>query len=97
MPASVRLGDICSGHGCWPPRPNCGASGDVFVNGLGQHRVGDPWEPHTCPPIPETHAGNAASGSATVFVNGRAACRIGDAVDCGSTMATGSPDVFIGD
>lgn len=94
MPAVVRLGDMCTGHGCWPPRPNVEGSPDVFINGLPAHRVGDGWESHTCPAIPETHASVAAGGSPTVFVNGRALCRVGDPVACGSTMATGSGDVF---
>lgn len=97
MPAAVRLGDMCSGHECWPPRANTSASPNVLVNGLGLHRVGDGWGPHTCPSIPETHSGTAATGSASVFSNGSSACRVGDAVDCGSTMASGSPNVFIGD
>ena len=46
MPGVARLGDSCTGHGCWPGRPNCGASGDVFCNGRGVHRQGDPYVPH---------------------------------------------------
>ena len=41
MPGIVRLGDICTGHGCWPPRANSSASTDVFVNSRGVHRLGD--------------------------------------------------------
>ncbi|WP_246658360.1 PAAR domain-containing protein [Rhizobium sp. FKY42] len=37
------------------------------------------------------------SGSASVFINGRPAGRIGDAIDCGGNAATGSSNVFIGD
>ena len=96
MPGVVRLGDICSGHGCWPPRANDGASGDVFVNGLGAHRESDSWAAHTCPDIPETHASVLASGSSTVFANGLQLGRIGDPVACGSSVATGSGDVFAG-
>lgn len=96
MPAVHRLSDICTGHGCWPPRPNVGASADVFVNGRGVHRVGDPWAAHTCPSIPETHSSVMGGGSATVFVNGRPAARVGDPVACGSTAATGSADVSFG-
>lgn len=95
MPAVVRLSDMCSGHGCWPPRPNSGASQNVSVNGLGAHRVGDPWHPHTCPRIPETHGGTQATGSRSVFVNGRPAARVGDAVNCGSRNATGSGNVYV--
>lgn len=48
MPPVTRLADICTGHGCFPSRANCGASGDVFVNGRGAHRVGDPYPSHCC-------------------------------------------------
>lgn len=92
--AVVRLGDFCTGHGCFPPRPNVAASGDVIVNGRGWHRVGYAWAVHCCGK--PCHAGQAASGSATVFVNGRPACRVGDAVSCGSRMRDGSSNVFCG-
>ncbi len=94
MPAAVRLTDICTGHGCWPPRPNAGASTDVYANSLGAHRVDDAWEPHTCPDIPETHASVQQTGSPDVYVNGRKWARVDDDVACGSKNATGSPDVF---
>lgn len=93
MPAAHRYRDVCTGHGCWPPRPNAQASPDVFLNGLGAHRVGDAWEVHCCGPA--CHGSVQAAGSPTVFVNGRALARVGDAVACGSACATGSPDVFV--
>jgi uncharacterized Zn-binding protein involved in type VI secretion len=94
MPAVVRLGDNCSGHGCYPARANTQASSNVFVNGKGVHRLGDAWSSHCCG-IP-CHDGTASSGSATVFVNGKPICRVGDSVSCGSTMAQGSNNVFSG-
>ena len=94
MPAIVRFGDICTGHGCWPSRANSSASTTVFVNGQGAHRVGDGWAAHTCPDIPETHGSTQATGSSTVFVEGKALARIGDSIACGSSNATGSPNVF---
>ena len=96
MPAVTRLGDSCTGHGCWPPRPSTGASPNVNVNGIPAHRQGDGWAAHTCPAIPETHASVLAAGSSTVYVNGRQLGRIGDPVACGSSVATGSGDVFAG-
>ena len=96
MPAVSRLGDQCTGHGCWPPRPSTGASPNVFVNGIAVHRQGDAWAAHTCPSIPETHASNLAAGSATVFANGKQLARIGDPVACGSAVAQGSGNVFAG-
>jgi len=96
MPAVTRLGDVCTGHGCWPPRASTGASPDVFADGIAVHRQGDAWAPHTCPAIPETHASVLASGSATVFADGLHLGRIGDPVACGSSVATGSTTVFAG-
>ena len=49
MPEVARKGDIGSGHGCWPPRPNDEGSQDVYVNGIPLHRQGDHWQPHTEP------------------------------------------------
>ena len=95
MPAVTRLGDQCTGHGCYPPRPNIQASPNVFCNGIAVHRETDGWAVHCCPP-PVCHAGNLASGSSTVFVNGLECGRIGDPVDCGSVVAEGSDNVFCG-
>lgn len=95
MPAVTRLGDLCGGHGAWPPRSSTSASGDVFVNGIAVHRQGDSWDVH-CDPQPACHAGILASGSSTVFVNGKQIGRVGDPVDCGSSVATGSENVFAG-
>lgn len=94
MPAAVRLGDVCSGHGSFPSRQNIAASTDVLINGLGAHRVGDAWAVH-CDPT-SCHAGVEATGSGTVLVNGKPLARVGDQVDCGSTCATGSPNVIAG-
>ena len=96
MPAAHREGDAGTGHGCWAPRTSTAASGDVYVNGIALHREGDAWGAHTCPAIPETHASVLGGGSSTVFINGKAAARIGDPVACGSSCAAGSEDVFIG-
>lgn len=96
MPAAARHHDICTGHGCWPARPNDQGSPNVFINGRPVHRVGDHWQDHTCPSIPNTHDGQLADGSSTVFCNGRKVGRVGDPVDCGSHVATGSSNVFVG-
>jgi uncharacterized Zn-binding protein involved in type VI secretion len=94
MPAAKRLGDICTGHGCWPPRPNVEASPNVFVNGIAAHREGDAWDIHCCDA--SCHSSVLATGSSTVFINGKPAARIGDPVACGSLVAQGSSDTFIG-
>ncbi len=94
MPPATRLGDVCTGHGCFPPRPNDEASDNVFINGIGAHREGDHWVTHCCTIV--CHDGVAVEGSATVFINGKAAVRIGDLISCGSASAEGSPNVFFG-
>lgn len=93
--SGCRLGDLCTGHGCYPPRPNNEASSDVFWNGIGAHRQGDGWPQHCCPGA-GCHTSVLAEGSSSVFVNGKQAGRIGDPVACGSAIAQGSPNVFIG-
>ena len=95
MPPAARLNDICTGHDDWPPRPNVQGSPNVFVNNRNWHRQGDSWEVH-CNPEMICHAGVLASGSSTVFVNKKQAGRIGDPVSCGSSVATGSENVFAG-
>lgn len=91
----TRLGDNCTGHGSWPPRPSNSASPTVFVNGIAAHRQGDSWAVH-CNPDPSCHGSTLQSGSSTVFVEGKQLGRIGDSVACGSSVAEGSSDVFAG-
>lgn len=94
MPSVVRLGDTCTGHGCFPPRANVAGSPNVFINGRGAHRVGDGWAVHCCDD--SCHDSVQAIGSSSVFVNGRPLARIGDAIACGSAAAVGSNNVFAG-
>jgi uncharacterized Zn-binding protein involved in type VI secretion len=95
VPAVARMGDPCSGHGCFPARASVGGSPDVFVNGQPVHRQGDAWAVHCCGR--PCHGGALATGSSSVYVNGKAVGRVGDPVDCGSTVAAGSRDVFAGE
>lgn len=97
MPQVVRLGDICSGHECFPPRENISGSPNVFVNDSPAHRVNDSWASHGCthPGKPHgEHDSIQATGSPSVYANGQALARVGDSVACGSTNATGSPNVY---
>lgn len=95
MPAATRIYDNCSGHDACPPRPLIEGSPNVFTNNRNAGRVGDNYTTHSCIEHPP-HGGIIASGSHTVFINGRQAGRIGDPVSCGSTVAQGSNNVFIG-
>lgn len=90
----ARLGDWCSGHGCFPPRPSVAGSSDSFVNGISWHRQGDAWLIHSCGQ--ELHPGVLARGSSVTFVNNIPAGRVGDPVNCGSCAAEGSSDSFAG-
>ncbi|GAB2660178.1 PAAR domain-containing protein [Vibrio panuliri] len=98
MPKAARLGDIASAHGCFPSTPIIAGSGDVFINGI-PAAIGDAAAPHGCP-CPKTphgsHGRSIAAGSGSVLINGMPAARVGDAIDCGGTVATGSGDVIIG-
>lgn len=94
MSGAVRLGDLCTGHGCYPPRPNVQASSNVIINAKGAHRVGDAWAPHGCG-VCVPHSSTQASGSPTVIVNGKALARISDSVACGSSNMEGSSNVII--
>lgn len=99
MPPVARLTDICTGHECFPPRASSAGSPNVFVNNLAAHRQSDAWSVHCCthPDQPHgCHASILASGSSTVFANGLQLGRIGDPVECGSSVATGSGNVFAG-
>ncbi|MBO4779890.1 MAG: PAAR domain-containing protein [Selenomonadaceae bacterium] len=95
MPKATRISDNCTGHDACPPRPLVEGSPNVFINGRRQGRVGDSYTTHSCPEhVP--HTGVISAGSRTVFINRRQAGRVGDPVSCGSSVAQGSPDVFIG-
>lgn len=91
MPAVTRLNDVCTGHGCFPSRPNNAASTDVYVNSRGAHRQDDGYASHCCGP--PCHGSSLASGSSSVYVNGKQLGRIGDPVACGSAAATGANDI----
>jgi len=92
MPAVTRLGDLCTGHGCFPPRPSVSASPNVFANMIPVHRQSDAWSVHCCGP--SCHGAVLAAGSPNVFANNLQVGRIGDPVACGSFVAAGSPNVF---
>ncbi|NKX74564.1 PAAR domain-containing protein [Tritonibacter mobilis] len=99
MPKATRLGDIGSGHGChFPPTPSTGASPDVYVNGIAVVRQGDAYADHGCGVCPApAHGRSLSGGSRSVFVNGKPAGRVGDAISCGGAADAGSSDVSFGD
>ena len=91
------IGTGTTGHDTFPPTNSNQGSDDVFVNGVGVHRVGDTAilhcdlkKPYPC------HIPVASKGSSSVFINGNAAMRIADDYDCGDVVAAGSKNVFCG-
>lgn len=98
MPPSTRLGDLGSGHAChFPATPATAASPDVNIDGIPALRQGDAYGPHACPGCKQPpHPRSLSGGSASVFINGKPAGRVGDAISCGGAAAEGSSTVFIG-
>jgi len=96
MPAATRIGDADVTH-CSTPARMVG-SPDVFVNGIPWSRQGDINTPHLlpCPPGCCVHVAPIATGSSTVFVNGRGSGRIGDGISGCTSVAVGSPNVYAG-
>lgn len=98
MPAVARIGDPCStGHGCDSTSTVIGGSSNVFANGIGIERAGDPVAPHTIPAGPACvpHSAVINVGSGTVRVNGIAIARVGDSTDAGE-ITGGSSNVNAG-
>ncbi len=93
MPRVAFSTSVCNGGCGAPPAPAASWSPNVFANGRNVVRQGDAFVPHSIPPL---HGRVVASGSSTVYVNGRQAARIGDPLTCGASIATGSPDVYMG-
>lgn len=94
MPAVTRLGDLCTGHGSYPPRPSTSASSKVLASGKGVVCVGDSYAVHCS--SSSCHPGTASQGSPKVLASGKQKMRVGDTIDCGSKVAQGSPKVMIG-
>lgn len=100
MPQVARQNDrFSTGHGCDRTSTVTGPSSNVFANGRGVERKGDPSVVHLinsgrrgrCQP----HTVNIAGGSSTVFVNGKPIARVGDSIDSGA-ITSGSDNVFAG-
>lgn len=89
--AVTRLGDLTTGHSAFVPVPSVQASPNVFANFLPVVRQGDAFAVHC---TKHCHQGVLASGSSTVYVNGKQIGRIGDWISCTDRVASGSNNVF---
>ena len=96
MAKACRTTDLISIHECGVIPFATGASIDVFIEGLGAHRVDDNNSSH--PSVPESsgctpHVTTLSSGSPDVFVNGKAMARVGDSYGCGIELTSGASTV----
>ena len=96
MAAASRLGDLSSGHGCFPPTAiNSTPVSKTFINGIKAAVVDAGLVNHRCGKT--THFNRkVTSGSGKVFIEGKAACRISDSVSCGDTIGQGSSNTYFG-
>ena len=99
MPAVIRLNDMSTGHGCFPPTALIATPvSKTFFNGIKAGVVNNSClhQPHTCGIV--THGGSTrspSSGASKTFIEGNPAARIGDNIACGDTCAEGSSNSFI--
>ena len=95
MPAATRIGDADVSHCSGMTRAE--GSANVFVNGIKWSCKDDNNTTHLVPGSPcPPHAAPIATGSTTVFVNGKGAGRIGDGISGCTSVAAGSSNVFAG-
>lgn len=95
MPAATRVGDADVAHCSGMTRAQ--GSPNVYVNGIPWSRQGDLNTTHLLPGVPcPAHAAPIAVGSTTVFINGKGAGRVGDAISGCTSVAAGSSNVFCG-
>ena len=93
---ATRLGDKDVVHDC-NQQYRAQASDNVMVNGRGWSRQGDVNTFHQYDPdCIKSHAQPIATGSSTVFINGKGAGRVGDDIAGCTNVAEGSDNVFAG-
>lgn len=96
MPAVSRLGDACT-EATFSAHTISSNSANVLVNGKGCATKNKTVTTHVSGETTHPGTGNKISGGlATVKVNGIDIARVGDAVDCGSEISAGSPNVTAG-
>lgn len=95
MPAVTRIGDADVPHCSSMVRAQ--GSPNVFINGRAVSCQGHLNTGHLRPGSPcPGHAAPIASGSSTVFANGRGVGRVGDSISGCTSVAAGSSNVFAG-
>lgn len=95
MPKVILVGDIGSGHDGYESSPVIEGSSTVTIDNRKVARVGDALEPHTDNSHPP-HPRRIATGSSSVFIEGRAVAIEGCEVDCGGTLIASNINICIG-
>lgn len=99
MPAVSRLGDMSTGHGCFPPTDMVQTPvTKTFFNGIkaGVKDSGCQFTTHSCGIVTHPQAERfVTSGAAKTFIEGISAARIGDDIGDGDAIAEGSANSFI--
>jgi uncharacterized Zn-binding protein involved in type VI secretion len=99
MPAVSRIGDMSTGHGCFPPTALVSTPvTKTFFNGKLASVVNSSCQhaTHCCGPT--CHVGSTrspSSGASKTFIESNLAARIGDDIACGDAIAEGSNNSFI--
>ena len=97
MPSIAIASQQSTGHDCWPPSPAIGPySTKTFINGRGIQLLNTTYyTDHSCGD--SVHTGrHTVEASGKTFVEGIAACRVGDQISCGDTIGQGSENSFSG-
>ena len=99
MPAVIRLGDVSTGHGCFPPT-NLAATpvSKTYVNGIlaGVVSGGCQYTAHSCGIVVHPNTSRTpSSGASKTYIEGNPAARIGDNISCGDACGQGSTNTFI--
>lgn len=99
MTAIAVLGQMSTGHDGYPPTPCIGpVSSTVTINGKGvQLKYYSLYESHTknnsTHPSATRYVIDTPGNVNTITVEGRSVVMVGDRINCGDTVAGGSPDV----
>ncbi len=68
MPQVTRLGDMCTGHGCFSSKPSISSSSNFFSNAIPVMQAGDVYALYGCRScVP--HPGELAVSLSSIFLN----------------------------
>lgn len=99
MPAVVRLGDMSTGHACYPPTQLVKTTATKsYINGklVGLKDPQSQFATHVCGNTVHPQSQRYIIGGATKsFIEGKPIARIGDDISCGDACAQGSNDSFV--